>query len=57
MNKTTKRKCFRCGKFPVVRTNIRENRPELCQDCLNYIYNFKPLPILTIKRGDDNNVG
>ena len=54
MKETTKRTCFRCGKFPVVRTTIRENRPELCKECLNYIYNFKPLPVLSIKRGDNN---
>jgi len=49
-------KCFRCGKSKgVIRTTIRENRPELCKECLNYIYNFKSLPVLTVHKEDNNN--
>lgn len=45
-----KYKCFRCGKDWHKRTSIREWRPELCTDCLNYIYNFKCIPVLSVNK-------
>ena len=42
-------KCFRCGK-ETFKTSIRGNRPELCKDCINYILNFRPLPVLSVRR-------
>lgn len=47
--------CFRCGHGPVIITDIRSRRPELCGACINYISKvFVPSPVLSVRKEVNN---